>query len=87
MIETTEDELLWQRGDILGAGSYGQVCSGINLQSGEMIAIKEVILGRSSMAKQQACALQMEIKILRELDHPNIIKYLGGNVLYYKYYK
>ena len=27
--------------------------------------------------KQQALALQQEMKILSKLDHPNIIKYLG----------
>eukprot|EP01041_Mallomonas_annulata_P004445 gene4445-8858_t len=76
--DSIAEELLWQKGDKLGAGSYGQVYCGINLITGEMMAIKEVRLGNENTAKEQAYALQMEIKILSNLDHPNIIKYLGA---------
>eukprot|EP00607_Mallomonas_marina_P000098 CAMPEP_0182426602 /NCGR_PEP_ID=MMETSP1167-20130531/13119_1 /TAXON_ID=2988 /ORGANISM="Mallomonas Sp, Strain CCMP3275" /LENGTH=388 /DNA_ID=CAMNT_0024608167 /DNA_START=99 /DNA_END=1265 /DNA_ORIENTATION=+ len=76
--EEIEEELLWQRGDVIGEGSYGEVYSGINLSTGEMIAVKEVRLGAGKRHREQAEALQMEIKILSELDHPNIIKYLGA---------
>ena len=47
------------------------------MSSGIRIAVKEVVLGIGKKQEQQALALLREIKILSELDHPNIIKYLG----------
>ena len=70
-------EVLWQRGELLGSGSFGQVFSGIDMSTGLRIAVKEVNLGRGARHEQQAFALLREIKILSTLDHPNIIKYLG----------
>lgn len=70
-------EVLWKRGELLGSGSFGKVFSGINLATGERMAVKEVALRRSKKHKQQVQALQLEVKILSSLDHPNIIKYFG----------
>ena len=70
-------EVLWQRGELLGAGSFGQVYSGIDMSTGVRIAVKEVMLGSGKRHEQQALALLREIRILSALDHPNIIKYLG----------
>ena len=70
-------EVMWQRGELLGAGSFGQVYSGIDMSTGLRIAVKEVMLGTGKRHEQQAMALLREIKILSALDHPNIIKYLG----------
>lgn len=70
-------EVLWKRGELLGAGSFGKVYSGLNLSTGERMAVKEVALRRSKKHKQQVQALQLEVKILSSLEHPNIIKYFG----------
>jgi isocitrate dehydrogenase kinase/phosphatase len=48
------------------------------LSTGERIAVKEVTLRRSKKHRQQAQALQQEVKILSSLDHRNIIKYIGA---------
>ena len=69
--------VMWQRGELLGSGAFGQVYSGIDMGTGLRIAVKEVMLGTGKKQEQQAIALLREIKILSELDHPNIIKYLG----------
>jgi tRNA A-37 threonylcarbamoyl transferase component Bud32 len=73
-----QTDVLWQRGEAIGAGSFGEVFSGIDLRTAQRIAIKEVMLGRSTRQKNQARALQAELKILSDLTHPNIIKYLGA---------
>eukprot|EP01038_Epipyxis_sp_PR26KG_P006841 gene6841-9365_t len=70
-------EVLWKRGEKLGAGSFGTVYSGINMTTGERMAVKEVSLTGGKRQRQQAKALQQEVKVLSSLDHPNIIKYLG----------
>jgi len=71
-------EMVWKKGELLGKGSFGSVFSGINLSTGERIAVKEVTLRRGKKHRQQAQALQQEVKILSSLDHRNIIKYIGA---------
>jgi tRNA A-37 threonylcarbamoyl transferase component Bud32 len=70
-------EVLWKKGELVGRGSFGKVYSGINLTTGERIAVKEVRVRRSKRNKQHLKALQQEIRILGSLEHRNIIKYLG----------
>lgn len=74
------NRMVWQRGEIIGAGSFAQVYSGIDLHTGRRIAVKEVQMGTSKREREQAKALKLEISILAQLDHPNIIKYLGGGI-------
>lgn len=78
-ISSNSIEFLWQRGEVIGAGSFGQVFSGIDLSSGRHIAIKEVTFGRTKHQRDQALSLQQELTILSKLSHPNIVEYLGGN--------
>lgn len=73
-------EVLWKRGELLGSGSFGKVYSGINLTSGERLAVKEVALRRGKdkrRHRQHVQALQLEVQILSSLVHDNIIKYYG----------
>lgn len=78
-----DDLFLWQRGECIGSGSFGEVFSGIDLVSGRRMAVKEVTVSAhgsgGKQQREQAIALQREVKLLNSLDHPNIIKYLGGN--------
>ena len=32
----------WRKGEIIGKGAYGTVYMGLNLQSGEMMAVKQI---------------------------------------------
>jgi hypothetical protein len=77
---TQTSTICWQRGEKIGSGSFGVVYSGIDLVAGGRIAVKEVRLAEGKRFKQQAVAMQREIKLLSELEHVNIIQYLGGRL-------
>lgn len=66
----------WERGELIGSGTYGKVYQGLNLNNGKLIAIKSVQIGSKKTATRELMALKYEISILRELDHPHIVKYL-----------
>ncbi|KAI8477221.1 MAG: kinase-like domain-containing protein [Monoraphidium minutum] len=68
----------WRKGDAVGAGSFGAVYLGLNTETGELMAIKEVTLAvEGAHLKEAAEQLEQELVLLAGLDHPNIVRYLG----------
>ncbi|XP_020209854.1 mitogen-activated protein kinase kinase kinase NPK1 isoform X1 [Cajanus cajan] len=71
----------WRKGQLIGSGAFGRVYMGMNLDSGELIAIKQVLIASGSAYKENTQAnireLEEEIKLLKNLTHPNIVRYLG----------
>ncbi|WOK92985.1 mitogen-activated protein kinase kinase kinase NPK1-like [Canna indica] len=71
----------WRKGELIGCGAFGHVYMGMNLDSGELLAVKQVLIGTSSASKEKAQAhireLEEEVKLLKNLSHPNIVRYLG----------
>ncbi|KAF7805116.1 mitogen-activated protein kinase kinase kinase NPK1 [Senna tora] len=71
----------WRKGELIGCGAFGRVYMGMNLDSGELIAVKQVLIAASSASKEKAQAhikeLEEEVKLLKDLSHPNIVRYLG----------
>lgn len=71
----------WRKGELIGCGAYGRVYMGMNLDSGELLAIKQVLIAANCSSKDKAQAqiqeLEEEVKLLRNLSHPNIVRYLG----------
>ncbi|XP_078439481.1 mitogen-activated protein kinase kinase kinase NPK1-like [Wolffia australiana] len=71
----------WRKGELIGCGAFGHVYMGMNLDSGELLAVKQVFIGTSNASKQKAQdnirELEEEVKLLRKLTHPNIVRYLG----------
>lgn len=59
---------------ILGRGSYGMVCSGIDTATGEKVAIKKVF--RLFRDKTETKRLLREIRLLRFFKNDSIIKLL-----------
>jgi len=58
---------------LLGKGNYGVVKLGINILSGEKVAIKKIKYKNIKTVKEREF-LEREKKILFKLDHPNVIK-------------
>ncbi|KAL1746839.1 hypothetical protein HDZ31DRAFT_33179 [Schizophyllum fasciatum] len=65
----------YQLGDSLGKGAFGQVYRALNWATGETVAIKEITL--SNIPKAELGEIMSEIDLLKNLNHPNIVKYKG----------
>lgn len=65
----------YQLGDSLGKGAFGQVYRALNWATGETVAIKEITL--SNIPKSELGEIMSEIDLLKNLNHPNIVKYKG----------
>mmetsp|Transcript_36553 Transcript_36553/g.44625 ORF Transcript_36553/g.44625 Transcript_36553/m.44625 type:complete len:88 (-) Transcript_36553:18-281(-) len=66
---------------MIGSGSFGNVYEGIDKEHGRQIAVKQVPIdkiGNNHGTQQRKInALKSEIKLLSELQHNNIVKFLG----------
>lgn len=71
------------RGELIGKGSYGRVYLGVNLTTGDLLAVKQVEVNQKAAGqdkdkmKEMVGALDQEIDTMQHLEHPNIVQYLG----------
>uniref|UniRef100_A0A6U3TPV5 Protein kinase domain-containing protein n=1 Tax=Ditylum brightwellii TaxID=49249 RepID=A0A6U3TPV5_9STRA len=63
---------LYTLGESLGQGAFSTVLEGIHRQTNEHFAVKAV--DKSRLSNDDAIGLQLEISILRDTHHPNIIR-------------
>ncbi|XVE81555.1 hypothetical protein DITRI_Ditri15bG0074200 [Diplodiscus trichospermus] len=78
--KTDAPPIWWRKGELIGCGAFGRVYMGMNLDSGELLAVKQVLIAaNASKEKTQAHIreLEEEVKLLKNLSHPNIVRYLG----------
>ncbi|XP_051149892.1 mitogen-activated protein kinase kinase kinase 1-like [Andrographis paniculata] len=67
----------WQKGELLGRGSFGSVYEGIS-DDGFFFAVKEVcLLDQGDEGKQRILQLEQEIALLSQFQHENIVQYYG----------
>jgi len=72
----------WVRGELIGRGSLGSVWKALNSRTGELMAVKEVVLDpRDSSENKFRQSLQNEIDLYKDLQHPNIVSYLGNDFI------
>ena len=76
----------WLKGSRIGSGSFGTVYLGMNSLTGELMAVKQVelnpLVGKdkdSQIHGKIVESFQMEMKLLSELHHDNIVTYLGSS--------
>lgn len=65
----------YERLNKLGEGTYGVVWKARNNQTGQLVALKRIRL--ESEEEGVPCTAIREISLLKELDHPNIVRYLS----------
>ncbi|XP_058208495.1 mitogen-activated protein kinase kinase kinase NPK1-like isoform X2 [Rhododendron vialii] len=79
--EDASPPVRWRKGELIGCGAFGRVYMGMNLDSGELLAIKQVSIAANSASKEKTQAhireLEEEVNLLKNLSHPNIVRYLG----------
>ncbi|EIW85155.1 Pkinase-domain-containing protein [Coniophora puteana RWD-64-598 SS2] len=78
---TSETGTKWIKGALIGAGSFGKVYLGMDAENGLLMAVKQVELPKGTAPnearkKSMLDALEREIDLLKELQHPNIVQYL-----------
>lgn len=70
----------WQQGQFVGGGTFGSVYAAINLDSGHLMAVKEIRLQDPSLIPTIAAQIRDEMNVLEVLDHPNVVSYHGIEV-------
>ncbi|KAH8052022.1 protein kinase [Aureococcus anophagefferens] len=65
----------WQRGEMIGKGAFGSVYLSLNLDTGELMAVKH--LDCAEVSSRERSALENEVSMMKGLCHPNIVRYLG----------
>ena len=65
----------YQLGDCLGKGACGSVYRALNWSNGETVAIKQIRL--ADLPKNELRVIMLEIDLLKNLHHANIVKYHG----------
>jgi mitogen-activated protein kinase kinase kinase len=69
--------LRWQQGQFIGGGTFGSVYVAINLDSTQLMAVKEIRLQDPKMIPTIVSQIRDEMGVLQVLDHPNIVQYFG----------
>jgi mitogen-activated protein kinase kinase kinase len=71
------------KGQLIGKGTFGRVYLGMNITTGELIAVKQVEVNAKAAGqdkdkiKELVKSLDQEIDTMQHLDNPNIVQYLG----------
>jgi hypothetical protein len=64
------------KGECIGTGKLGSVYSGLNTNTGEIVAIKSINLNSDKSIRKQIFEINEAVEKLSQLKHKNIIKYI-----------
>lgn len=70
----------WQQGRFIGRGSFGEVCLGVKLDTGDLMAVKEIKFQDITSAPSLIKQIHEEMRVMEMLSHPNIVEYYGIEV-------
>lgn len=70
----------WQKRNFIGGGTFGSVYSAVDLDNGEILAVKEIRIQDSKAMEKVFPSIKEEMNVLEMLNHPNIVQYYGVEV-------
>ncbi|EXJ82143.1 STE/STE11/SSK protein kinase [Capronia coronata CBS 617.96] len=76
----TNITMRWQQGQFVGGGTFGSVYAALNLDTGTLMAVKEIRLQDPQLIPTIVKQIGDEMGVLAVLDHPNIVSYYGIEV-------
>ena len=62
-------------GDMVGKGAFGKVFQALNLNSGELMAVKCVEF--ANMTEEDVAEIRNEVQLLRHLKHRHVVQYIA----------
>ncbi|KAH8832988.1 Pkinase-domain-containing protein [Flagelloscypha sp. PMI_526] len=65
----------FQIGNCIGRGQFGSVYRALNLNTGQMVAVKRIRL--EGLKEEEINQLMKEVELVKRLSHPSIVKYEG----------
>ncbi|KAL0082583.1 kinase-like domain-containing protein [Phycomyces blakesleeanus] len=65
---------LYQLGNCIGKGQFGSVYRGLDLTTGEIVAVKRVKIVNGELDQEE---IMKEVSLLKALSHTNVIQYIG----------
>ncbi|KAK3901488.1 hypothetical protein C8A05DRAFT_34837 [Staphylotrichum tortipilum] len=76
----TNFTMRWQQGHFVGGGTFGNVYAALNLDTGQLMAVKEIRLQDPKLIPNIAGQIRDEMRVLESVDHPNVVSYYGIEV-------
>ncbi|KAK3496678.1 uncharacterized protein B0T23DRAFT_61945 [Neurospora hispaniola] len=76
----TNFTMRWQQGHFVGGGTFGNVYAAVNLDTGQLMAVKEIRLQDPKLIPTIAGQIRDEMRVLETVDHPNVVSYYGIEV-------
>ena len=70
----------WQQGRFIGAGSFGSVYLAVNLDTGTLMAVKEIKYTEVAGLPNLYSQIKDELSVMEMLHHPNVVEYYGIEV-------
>jgi mitogen-activated protein kinase kinase kinase len=70
----------WQQGRFIGAGAFGSVYTAVNMDSGSLMAVKEIKFQELTGIPNLFAQIKEELRVMEMLHHPNVVEYYGIEV-------
>ncbi|KAJ3819730.1 kinase-like protein [Lentinula raphanica] len=75
-----QPSLKWVRGELIGRSGRISVYLALNTNTSEFIIAKQVEIAQNTVSSSALQLLKRESETLKDLEHPNIIQYLGFEI-------